>query len=260
VSRIRQQTSFRWKIIWGIVGIAGLISSYSYLSYRQHLANPEDTTVPSIAQLVAGFHKLSTPQGAITKEVWLWKDASATYRRLFFGLMWGCILSIILGILMGCFPTLEAIMVPPLSFLAKVPATAMLAVFFVIVGTGEEMFVAMIGFGVLPVLAQGVYLSAKHDVHDEHTDKAYTLGASNYEVITGWLVSERSLFGGLVEIKSFGTGYRVYVSEDERPYWEHDGPSFAVKLITPEFSLLACFPLHGGGCVPVTLCGGMRKR
>ena len=162
-----------------------LVSAYSWLSYRQHLVNSEDTTVPNFVQLMEGFQKIATPQGAITKEVWIWKDATATYSRLFFGLALGCITSVALGVLMGCFSTLESIMVPPLSFLAKVPATAMLAVFFVVFGTGEEMFIAMIGFGVLPVLAQGIYLSAKHDVHDEHTDKAYTLGASNYEVITG---------------------------------------------------------------------------
>jgi NitT/TauT family transport system permease protein len=173
------------RIVFGVIGIGILILLYSWLSYRQHQINPNDTTIPNLSQLIEGAEKIVTPQGSIRKEVWLSKDAYATYTRLFFGLTWGCVFSVFIGILMGCFSTVESLLVPPLSFLAKVPATAMLAVFFVIVGTGESMFVAMIGFGVLPVLAQGIYLSAKHDVHDEHVDKAYTLGASNYEVITG---------------------------------------------------------------------------
>lgn len=97
--------------------------------------------------------------------------------------MWGCVLSIILGTLMGCYEWIAALLLPPLSFLAKVPGTAMLAVFFVIVGTGEGMFITMIGFGVLPTLTQAIYLSAKHDLHEEEIYKAYTLGASNIEVI-----------------------------------------------------------------------------
>jgi NitT/TauT family transport system permease protein len=57
-----------------------------------------------------------------------------------------------------------------------------MAVFFVMAGTGLEMHVAMIAFGVLPVMAQSVYLAAR-DVPDELLFKAYTLGASDDEVI-----------------------------------------------------------------------------
>ena len=45
------------------------------------------------------------------------------------------------------------------------------------------MFVAMIGFGILPTLTQGIYLSARDDIHEEEVDKAYTLGACNLELI-----------------------------------------------------------------------------
>jgi NitT/TauT family transport system permease protein len=84
---------------------------------------------------------------------------------------------------MGCYESFAALLLPALSFLSKVPGTAMLAVFFVMVGTGEEMFTAMIGFGILPTLTQAVYLSACDDLHEEEINKAYTLGASSIEVI-----------------------------------------------------------------------------
>lgn len=196
--RIRLPISNRSRWALGVLGIAVLVIVYSCLSYRQHIRNPDDTTLPNLRQLVEGFRVVTTPE---TNELsiafgmdaggeksfwdsWLPRDAWATFRRLCLGLLWGCSISVIVGTLMGSYEWLAAKLSPPLSFLAKVPGTAMLAVFFVLVGSGSEaMFISMIGFGVLPILTQSVYLSARDDLHDEEINKAYTLGASNVEVI-----------------------------------------------------------------------------
>ncbi len=98
---------------------------------------------------------------------------------------------------MGCCAPIESFLVPPLNFLAKIPPTAMLAVFFVLVGIDMEMFIAMIGFGIMPILTQSIYLSAKHDIHDEHIHKAYTLGASNFAVI--WNIVLRQTLPKIIE-------------------------------------------------------------
>jgi NitT/TauT family transport system permease protein len=83
---------------------------------------------------------------------------------------------------MGCFSPIEAFCYPPLSLLAKIPPTAAMAVFFVLVGTALNMYITMIAFGVLPTLALTVYLAVK-EFPDELQYKAYTLGASHLEVI-----------------------------------------------------------------------------
>lgn len=200
MARIKQPINRSTGIVLGVIGIIALASVYEFLSYNQHLRNPTDTTIPSVGQLANGFVEICTPRtnplkaafGAADEEqtfwekvssTWLYKDATATFGRLFKGMAWGCVLSVVLGVLMGCYEHFAALLLPTLSFLAKVPGTAMLAVFFVLVGTGEAMFITMIGFGVLPTLTQAVYLSAKHDIHDEEINKAYTLGASNLEVV-----------------------------------------------------------------------------
>lgn len=201
MGRIKQPINSRQRIIWGMAGVSVLVIAYSVLSHRQHVHNPTDTTLPNIQQLIEGFKSICTSRtgnplasafGLKEKPVgffdnitstWLFEDACATYIRLFKGLMWGCFLSVVFGTLMGCHERLAAFLVPPLSFLSKVPGTAMLAVFFVIVGTGEGMFVTMIGFGIIPILTQSIYLSARDDIHSEEINKAYTLGASNFEVI-----------------------------------------------------------------------------
>ena len=85
---------------------------------------------------------------------------------------------------MGCITPIEAFLQPPISLLAKVPQTAALAVYFVFFGTGMEMYVAMIAFGIIPALAVTVHLAIK-DLPSEMLDKAYTLGASHFEVASG---------------------------------------------------------------------------
>lgn len=198
--RIRQPISEYSRILLGAIGVILLMLVYSWLSHRQHLANPKDTTVPNLRQLVQGFVIVSTPRQnslkSLTKlenkpeTLWQksWKtmivpDVAATYGRLAKGMFLGCAISVALGVLMGCYQWLAALFIPVLSFLTKVPGTAMLAVFFLLAGTGEAMFITMIGFGILPVLTQSIYLSARDDLHHEEIDKAYTLGGSNFELI-----------------------------------------------------------------------------
>lgn len=198
---IKQPISNRARIVCFILGISGLCVGYEILSYRQHQHNPNDTTIPNFGQLVEGFRMATTPApkghdlrkafgGSEVEDgffdrittTWLYKDFTATYSRLFKGLLWGCMISVVVGILMGCYEWVEDLLLPPLSLLSYIPGTAMFAVFFALVSTGEEMFVAMIGFGIMPILTKSIYLSAKNDLHDEEINKAYTLGASNFEV------------------------------------------------------------------------------
>jgi NitT/TauT family transport system permease protein len=217
MGRIRQPIGRKWATALGIVGVAAMCLVYEFLSHRQHVRNPTDTTIPNISQLIDGFAQICTPRendlraafdldedeakgtGVLERfsHTWFFQDGTATYGRLATGLAWGCAISVVLGVLMGCYEWFAALLLPTLSFLSKVPGTAMLAVFFVMAGTGESMFTVMIGFGVLPTLTQSVYLSAKHDLHDEEVNKAYTLGASSFEVI--WNVVVRQTLPKIID-------------------------------------------------------------
>ncbi len=165
----------------GILSLAILLGGYTWLAHRQHAANPDDTTIPSWSQLKDGVVAVFKVEKR-TGERWIVADAKATAARYFLGLGTGLLGALVLGMLMGCFTPLEAFCYPPLSLLAKIPPTAAMAVFFVLVGTELNMYVAMIAFGVLPTLALTVYLAVK-EFPEELQFKAYTLGASHAEVI-----------------------------------------------------------------------------
>lgn len=157
-----------------------------------------DRTMPTWRALYRdGLLRVIEPQGLNKDERWLLEDARATFFRLIAGLLVGVALSMILGILMGSYTWIEAFFLPPLSFLAKIPPTAMLAVFFVLVGTDFKMYVTMIAFGTLPTLAQTVYQSAKKDVPEALIYKAYTLGAGHLELI--WNVIYKQILPRIID-------------------------------------------------------------
>ena len=178
---IRRPISQVKAILLASLSVAVLLLWYTWVSHRQHQVNPKDTTIPSWGQLADGVKKFTRLDRK--KERWIVEDSIATGRRFFYGIGLGVACGFVLGMLMGCFATVEAFLQPPIALLAKVPQTAALAVYFVAFGTGMSMYVAMISLGIIPALAVTVYLAIK-DLPSEMLDKAYTLGASNFEVAT----------------------------------------------------------------------------
>jgi NitT/TauT family transport system permease protein len=174
---------------------ATLKGQFDQLEREVHTA--VDRTVPTWTSLYHdGLLRVLQPQGR-RGEYWLWEDTLATADRLIRGLAVGVLLSVAIGILMGAYVPVGAFFVPPMAFLAKIPPTAMLAVFFVLVGTTLKMYVAMIAFGTLPTLAQTVYQSARKDVPPSLVFKAYTLGASHAELI--WNVIYKQILPRLID-------------------------------------------------------------
>ena len=84
---------------------------------------------------------------------------------------------------MGCYTFVEAALLPPVAFLARVPPTALLSITFVLFGLDLNYYIATISIGVTPVLAQTVFAAVREDVPEQLLFKARTLGASQAEVI-----------------------------------------------------------------------------
>lgn len=202
---IRQTISTRQGRTLRIVSVLLLIGGYTYLSYRQHLVNSSDTTIPSWLQLWDGLLQIVSVD-ARSQTRWLIEDVLASGERLFLGLGIGLAGAFVLGVSMGCFRSIGAFFELPLAIFASVPPTGMLAVFFVIVGINLKMYVAMIAFGILPTLAQAVYLGVQ-DVKDEEIWKAYTLGASHMEAV--WHVIVRKLAPRIIDLVCLQIGPAV---------------------------------------------------
>lgn len=171
--------SVRWAI--SIVSIIVMLLGYTYLSHRQHEKNPKDKTIPTWSQLKEGVEKIFE-KNRRSGERWIVVDSVESAKRLFLGLLWGVVGAIVIGLLTGCFPVVEAAISPYLAILAKLPPTAALALFFVMLGTGLSMYVGIIVVGIMPILAQSIYLSIK-DIPRELINKGITLGATRTELV-----------------------------------------------------------------------------
>ena len=165
-----------------------VVLGYSVLSWQAHRENPDNTTVPNAAQLWAGVTELVTPNRA--GDVALVEDAAATARRFALGMAAGVGLSFLVGVAMGCLTPVGAALGPTLLFFGAVPPTAMLAIYYRVFGTGELLYVGLIALGVFPLLAGGLYKSVLTDVTDHAVFKAYTLGASDAEVVWNVVVPQ----------------------------------------------------------------------
>ena len=243
---IRRPIQQKSRIVLGLLSILVLALCYSWISHRQHQANEKDTTIPSWGQLKDGVVKAIKPNRR-SGERWVAIDAKATGYRLGLGLFYGITGSLLVGILMGCFPKIEAFLYPPLSFFAKIPPTAAVAVFMVMAGLDTSMYVSMIAFGILPTMAIAIYLTVK-SFPDELQFKAYTLGASHAEVI--WTIIFKYVLPKLIETTRLMIGpAMVYLIAAEMVFGDV-GFGYRIRLqsklldmsvVYPYLALLAIF-------------------
>jgi len=169
-------------IALGILSVAVLVMCYSVLSERLHALNQKNTVMPSINQMAKAFIRYSMPDPD-TRKIQLINDLTASGYRYFLALGIASVISVVLGILMGCYQIIEGLLIVPLSVAAKTPPTAMMVIFMVLAGTDIQLFLILIGFGIIPVLTQVIFQSVKYDVPNELIEKTYTLGGTDCEII-----------------------------------------------------------------------------
>jgi NitT/TauT family transport system permease protein len=172
-------------VVLGILGVAILLSAYGRLSSQQTKKNADQKVIPGWSDFKEGAARMLRPQGGeeSPRPSMLVTDVKATYWRLLLGLVVGVVMSILIGIAMGAYHWAESLLAPAIAFFAKIPPTAMLPIYFVLVGTDQKMFTAMVALGVFFSMAQAVYQAITNEVKDVLVDKAYTLGASDAEII-----------------------------------------------------------------------------
>jgi NitT/TauT family transport system permease protein len=191
-------------VVLGVASLATLAALYTLLSVEVHRTQPDNKTIPTWSQLwhegvkpafvprvetipMADWDpvqkKLVYNTETVVHPPYVWQDGKVTLGRLVWALLLASGLSIFLGLLMGCYQYAEAYFLPPLSFLAKIAPTAMIAVFLVLGNMGVPFYTATIMFGLVPTMTQAIFHAAKYDVPEELLFKARTLGATQIECI-----------------------------------------------------------------------------
>lgn len=170
----------KWVLL--ALSVTVIVLLYSWISWNQHTINPKQTVIPNGVQFLEGFQKIIKPD--LRGERWIVEDVKASGERLFFGITLGLGLAITVGMATGCHAPTEAVLLGPITFFSRIPPAALIAVYFVAFGTGENLFIAMIALGIFPSMAVAIHSSIKKDVQEELIFKSYTLGASHLETAT----------------------------------------------------------------------------
>ena len=179
---IRAEISKKTKMSLMAFSVVLMVLGYSYVSHRQHVKNPNDTTLPSWGQMYDGMLNATITQESSLDGGWLLEDIEATSIRLFGGFFLSMFIGVILGMLMGCFNRIHALLIIPISVGANIPPTAVTPVFFALVGIGLQLHLSVLLLGIVPAFAMGVNLVAR-EFPDELKYKAYMLGNSHFEVM-----------------------------------------------------------------------------
>jgi NitT/TauT family transport system permease protein len=198
-------------------------------------------TLPSPAEMGRSLHSLWF-EAALTRSV-AW-----SLGRILLGFGIAAAIGVPLGIIAGCFRTVEAGLGPVTLFLRNIPIAALIPLTLVWFGLGETqkvffIFIACVGFVIFDTTRSIL------DVDQRYVDTAYTLGAGRRDAIRKVLVplalpdvmnSMRLLFGmafgyivlaELIDAK-FGLGYIIQVAQRR-------GPREHIYLVLVIISLLA---------------------
>jgi len=169
---------------WFLASLPFVLVAIIYVtaSHIRHEANPQDKLLPTPEKLITSVDKLAFTANKRTGEYMLWNDTWASLKRLFSGIALAGFVGLLLGLNLGLFPGLNAILQSFLTFISMIPPLAILPILFIVVGIEETAKVTLIFIGVFPVIARDTYLAVKALPREQIT-KAITLGASHLDVV-----------------------------------------------------------------------------
>jgi NitT/TauT family transport system permease protein len=138
--------------------------------------NVDPKFLPSPGKVLEAFGRLWS-----TRE--LLKDTVASLWRVGVGFLLAVILSIPVGVLMGSFPSIRALLEPLFGLMRYMPAPAFIPLLILYLGIGEEPKITLIFIGVFFFNSLMVMDTVKF-VPKDLIEAAYVLGGNRWEALT----------------------------------------------------------------------------
>jgi NitT/TauT family transport system permease protein len=170
---IRQDIPVSWHVAFGALGVVTILLLWILVSSR--LADGGTTLVPSPGRTFAAL-----------RDMWatgdLQEDFLASTRRILIGYSISVALGVVFGLAIGTFFSVQAFFEPQFGFLRYIPATALLPVFLLWLGIGEnpKIWLIVIGTVFFNILMVADVVRA---VPRELINASYTLGAGRGRIL-----------------------------------------------------------------------------
>lgn len=161
-----------------LLGLLIIFGSWSILSYGGFVKPAFFLPTPTEV-LAAGARMAQTGE--------LWEHVQASVSVIILGWVLATVFAIPVGILMGTFSMIEALLEPIMGFVRYLPVSAMIPLLILYIGLGMDEKVAVIFIGTFFQQVLMVADIAAH-VSDDLLDSAYTLGANRLQVLAVVLI------------------------------------------------------------------------
>ncbi len=139
-------------------------------------ANVDPKFLPSPGKVLEAFGRLWN-----TRE--LLKDTVASLWRVGVGFLFALVFSIPIGVLMGSFPSIRALLEPMFGLMRYMPAPAFIPLLILYLGIGEEPKITLIFIGVFFFNSLMVMDTVKF-VPKDLIESTYMLGGNRWEILT----------------------------------------------------------------------------
>ncbi len=197
--------------LFGVLGIVVLLGVWELMAYTKATTEPkyesvmpksvvglDEATIDSLQIVDDELRKNSTedtliysflprPGGVLMAfddvyEDNLFENARKSIFRNLQGYFWAIMIALPVGFLIGLFPIFRGMFNGQVNALRYLPITALTGLFIAWFGSGEEMKVSFLAFGILVYLLP-VVIQRINEVADIHLKMVFTLGANSWQTI-----------------------------------------------------------------------------
>ena len=198
---MRREPSRIMSFFLGLIGVAIFIGVWQ----AGHYLTPEEGRqfLPSAEQVLYALVDLFNEQDFLD-------DVIASCVRIFVSFFAAAAIAIPLGVLMGCFKNLRALLNPTLSGWRYLPAASFMPLLLVWFGPTDTAKLALLFIGVVFFLI-ALILDNTEAVPGEFTEAALTMGASRWEVVLNVVVpaAAPAIFDSMRNMIAVGWTYLV---------------------------------------------------
>jgi len=155
-----------------LLGAVALFAAWALLTYGR-IVDPLFLPAPHIVLMAAAD---------MAENGSLWRHVAASCSVVLVGFMLASVIAVPLGIVMGSFALVQALLEPPVNFVRYIPVSAMVPLLILWVGIGFEARIAVIFIGAFfqqLILVSDVSAQVSRDL----VDASYTLGADRRQVV-----------------------------------------------------------------------------
>jgi NitT/TauT family transport system permease protein len=183
--------------------------------------------------------KLTTEVDARVHAPLLWVDTLASLERLVIGLGMAAVFGLVIGVLIGMFPLFRAMLNPLFDFISNINPMAILVILFMVFGTGSEAKIALIVFGITPIIIATIVLAIE-GLPGQQLIKASTLSATQPQTISYLIIPQ--IMPNLINVVKANIGYAWVFIIAAESLAGSDGLGYRIALFKRKLALDSILP------------------